>query len=103
MVRPEIEAVTPLSTSKTRLVPPPLMVTPRPDPGPSIASRPAVPARIRVVLSVIVCGVENTDGSNAISVPLELGLASAFASQVTYGSVPEVPDPANPPLVEFTV
>ena len=28
MVRPEIEAVTPVSTSKTRLFPPPLMVTP---------------------------------------------------------------------------
>ena len=46
MVRPEIEAVTPVSTSKTRLFPPPLMVTPAA--GPVIVCVPPVSAQLEL-------------------------------------------------------
>ena len=45
---------------------------------------------------MIVCGDENTEESNWMMVPSVLGLASAFVRKMTYGSVPEVPEPENP-------
>ena len=95
-------AATPLSTWNTLSVPPPLIVR-RPAPGPSITSGPEVSESISVSASVIVWGVENTDGSKPMTVPFVAVLASAFARKTTNGSVPDVPEPEMPPLVELTV
>ncbi len=102
IVRPESDAVTPGSTWNTPTAPPPLIVT-SPAPGPSITSAPAVSERISVPVSVIVFAVAKTVGSNSISLPLVPVLALALARKVTYGNVPDVPEPENPPLVELTV
>ena len=65
MVRPEIEAVTPLSTSKTRLIPSPLMVTPAA--GPVIVSVSVVfESSSSVPERVIVWAVLNMFGSKVI-------------------------------------
>ena len=80
MVRPESEAVTPLSICNTRLWPPPLMVTPAA--GPVMVSVSVVlESSSSVPVRVIVCGVLNTFGSKEIFALSELSkLASRRAS-----------------------
>ena len=79
IVRPEIVAVTPPPTSKTRLVPPPLMVTPAAGPvidwAPPVSdSSSGLPPR------VIVSGVLNADGLKMIVFAWLLLLALAIAA-----------------------
>jgi hypothetical protein len=102
IVRPESAAVTPLPTSNTLTVPPPLTVT-SPASVSSIISGPAVSESTRVAPSVIVCGEDelNSDESNSISLPSVLVLALAW--EMTYGSVPDMPEPEVLFPVESTV
>jgi len=70
-------AVTPLASENTSTALLPLTVT-RLAPGPSITSGPAVSESTRVLLRVIVRGDPKTFGSNSISLPAVLLLASAW-------------------------
>ena len=75
MVRPEIEAVTPLSTSKTRLIPSPLTVTPAA--GPVMVSVSAVlESSSSVPVRMIVCGVlehVRVEGDIRVSRTIDVG------------------------------
>ena len=70
--------------------------------GPLITSGPAVSESTNVLLvRVIVCGDSKTVLSNWISLPAVLVFVLAWP--ITYGSVPESPEPELPPPVELTV
>ena len=76
---PEKVAVTPASTLNTRLIPPPLTVTPAA--GATKASIPVVFANSSCPsVRVIVCGVANTVESKVIVLP-EIELAARIASR----------------------
>jgi hypothetical protein len=78
MVTPEIDVVTPWSTWKTRLCPPPLIVTP--PAGPVIVSVPVVSLSSSwPEVRVIVCGVANAVGSKVIVWASPTALASRIA------------------------
>ncbi len=98
MVSPERVAVTRLSTTNTRLSPPPLTVTP--------AAGPVIVSFSLVLLSsswvpgrVIVCGLANTAGSKVMAeMPAESRLAKMMASGRLRWPAPG----KREPLVVFT-
>ncbi len=93
MVRPEIQAVTPLSISKTRLFPPPLMVTPAA--GPVIVCVPPVSLSSSwLPESVIVWDVLNTSRieDDRVRLVIGVGLVDAVPQVARVaGTAPHIP------------
>ncbi len=95
-----MRAVTPGPTKKSLKFdngPPPEIVSA--DAGPSTSSGPDVLSSASVPAKVMVWGEEKTAGENWISLPSTLG--SLLASPMTYGNVPESPEPDVPLPVEM--